>query len=71
MARPVKPSRARAALLIALAGFCSLSLGDAVVKSMAGEWLAPAIAALRYGFGAAGRASCVPGPGFSSDAARR
>jgi drug/metabolite transporter (DMT)-like permease len=59
MARPVKPSRARAALLIALAGFCSLSLGDAVVKSMAGEWPAPAIAALRYGFGAAGLAALV------------
>jgi drug/metabolite transporter (DMT)-like permease len=42
-----------------LAGFCSLSLGDAVVKSMAGEWPAPAIAALRYGFGAAGLAALV------------
>ena len=32
----VQPARARFALLIALAGFCSLSVGDAVVKSMAG-----------------------------------
>jgi drug/metabolite transporter (DMT)-like permease len=47
----VKPARARLALLIALAGFCSLSVGDAVVKSMAGEWPAPAVSALRYSFG--------------------
>jgi drug/metabolite transporter (DMT)-like permease len=45
---------ARSALLIALAGFLSLALGDAVVKSMAGQWPAAAVAALRYGFGAAG-----------------
>ena len=47
-------ARARTALLIALAGFCSLSVGDAIVKSMAGQWPAPAVAALRYCFGAAG-----------------
>jgi drug/metabolite transporter (DMT)-like permease len=41
-------------LLIALAGFCSLSIGDAVVKSMAGVWPAPAVSALRYCFGAFG-----------------
>lgn len=52
-------ARARAALLIALAGFCSLSVGDAVVKSMAGAWPAPAVAALRYGAGAAGLALYV------------
>ncbi|HYW17024.1 MAG TPA: DMT family transporter [Allosphingosinicella sp.] len=45
---------ARSALLIALAGFLSLALGDAVVKSMAGQWPAPAVAALRYVFGAIG-----------------
>jgi drug/metabolite transporter (DMT)-like permease len=45
---------ARAALLIALLGFFSLSIGDAVVKSMAGEWPAPAVSALRYSFGALG-----------------
>ena len=44
----------RAALLIALAGFFSLSIGDAVVKSMAGQWPAPAVSALRYWFGAVG-----------------
>jgi drug/metabolite transporter (DMT)-like permease len=55
----VQPARARLALLIALAGFGSLSIGDAVVKSMAGEWPAPAVSALRYGFGAAGLAAMV------------
>ncbi len=50
----MQPVRARSALLIALAGFCSLSIGDAVVKSMAGLWPAPAVSALRYCFGAIG-----------------
>src|SRR5688500_5383964 len=59
MAPRVQPARARFALLIALAGFCSLSVGDAVVKSMAGEWPAPAVSALRYGFGAFGLAVYV------------
>lgn len=47
-------STARAALLAALAGFSVLSVGDAVVKTMAGEWAGSAIAALRYVFGAVG-----------------
>ncbi len=34
--------------VIALAGFALLSCGDAVIKSMAGEWPATAIAALRF-----------------------
>lgn len=55
----MEQARARAALLIALAGFCSLSVGDALVKSMAGEWPAPAVSALRYAFGAAGLALWV------------
>jgi drug/metabolite transporter (DMT)-like permease len=50
----VSKPHVRAALLLALAGFCSLSVGDALVKSMAGAWPAPAVSALRYGFGAAG-----------------
>ena len=49
----------RFALLIAVAGFCSLAVGDAVVKSMAGTWPAPAVAALRYSFGVAGLALYV------------
>ena len=51
--------RTRTALLIALAGFVSLSLGDAIVKSMAGEWPATAVSALRYSFGAIGLAAVV------------
>jgi drug/metabolite transporter (DMT)-like permease len=38
----------RAGLLYALAGFCTLSIGDAIIKGMAGEWPAPAMAAVRY-----------------------
>jgi drug/metabolite transporter (DMT)-like permease len=38
----------RAGLMFALAGFCTLSIGDAVVKGMAGLWPAPAMAATRY-----------------------
>jgi drug/metabolite transporter (DMT)-like permease len=43
----------RAGLLYALAGFCTLSIGDAIIKGMAGEWPAPAMAALRYVTGTA------------------
>ncbi|WAT18757.1 DMT family transporter [Aurantiacibacter sp. MUD11] len=43
----------RAGLLFALAGFCTLSLGDAIIKGMAGEWPAPAMAATRYIVGTA------------------
>jgi drug/metabolite transporter (DMT)-like permease len=41
-------------LLFALVGFATLSFGDAVVKSMAGQWAPTAIAALRYLLGAIG-----------------
>ena len=47
------------ALLLALGGFSILSFGDAVVKTMAGEWPAPAVSALRYCFGAVGLAVAV------------
>ena len=53
------PKTRRAALLIALSGFALLSFGDAVVKSMAGEWPGTAVAALRYCFGALGLALVV------------
>ncbi|WP_336986954.1 DMT family transporter [Altererythrobacter aquiaggeris] len=46
----------RSGLLFALAGFIILSLGDGVIKTMAGEWPATAVAALRYSIGAAGLA---------------
>jgi drug/metabolite transporter (DMT)-like permease len=42
----------RAGLAFALAGFCTLSIGDAIVKGMAGLWPAPAMAATRYLVGA-------------------
>jgi drug/metabolite transporter (DMT)-like permease len=43
----------RAGLLYALAGFCTLSIGDAIIKGMAGAWPAPAMAATRYVAGTA------------------
>lgn len=39
-------------MLYALAGFAILSVGDAVVKTMAGEWSPIAVAALRFTMGA-------------------
>ncbi|PKP93780.1 MAG: EamA/RhaT family transporter [Alphaproteobacteria bacterium HGW-Alphaproteobacteria-15] len=44
----------RSGLIYAVAGFATLSVGDAVVKSMAGAWPAFAVAALRFTFGAVG-----------------
>lgn len=49
----------RKAILLALAGFMLLSVGDVVVKTMAGSWPGSAIAALRYAFGAAGLIALV------------
>lgn len=43
----------RAGLLFVLAGFSTLSIGDAIVKSMAGMWPATAMAGLRYVVGTA------------------
>jgi drug/metabolite transporter (DMT)-like permease len=42
----------RAGLLYVLAGFCTLSIGDAIVKGMAGAWPAPAMVHTRYVVGA-------------------
>ena len=39
-------------LLLAVAGFATLSVGDAVIKSMAGAWPVVAVAALRFTIGA-------------------
>ncbi len=44
----------RAGIGIAMLGFATLSVGDAVVKSMAGDWPAHAVAALRFTIGALG-----------------
>lgn len=41
-------------MLIAVAGFSCLSIGDGVIKSIAGDWPGTAVAALRYSFGAIG-----------------
>ena len=46
------PQNVRAALLLALSGFATLSIGDALVKTMAGQWPGTAIAALRFSYGA-------------------
>ena len=53
MRRPAS-GNAGPALLLAVIGFSILSVGDAVVKSMTGDWPAPAVSALRYTFGALG-----------------
>ncbi len=42
----------KSGLLIAICGFAILSIGDAVVKSMAGAWPVTAVAALRFTIGA-------------------
>ncbi|WP_298173012.1 DMT family transporter [Novosphingobium sp.] len=47
-------NRTRDGLLLALGGFALLSTGDTLVKSMAGLWPGPAIAALRYIIGTIG-----------------
>ncbi|XUU59504.1 DMT family transporter [Erythrobacter sp. HA6-11] len=46
----------RSGLLLALAGFALLSVGDGVIKSMAGAWPALPVAALRFVIGAIGLA---------------
>ena len=47
-------------LLYALAGFALLSCGDAVVKTMSGQWAPTAIAMTRYVLGAVGLLQTVP-----------
>ena len=42
----------RSGLVLAASGFALLSVGDAVVKTMAGEWSPIAVAALRFAIGA-------------------
>jgi drug/metabolite transporter (DMT)-like permease len=50
---------ARTALLLALSGFATLSIGDALVKTMAGQWPGTAVATLRYTSAALGLALLV------------
>lgn len=49
----------RSAFLYAAAGFSLLACGDVVVKTVAGAWPAPAIAALRFSLGALGLAGVL------------
>ena len=67
----------RAAWALGLAGFGLLSIGDSVVKSLAGEWPGTAAAALRFLLGAAGlgailwwreggRGFAAPSPGLQA-----
>ena len=44
----------RSGILLAVAGFSSLSVGDAIIKTMAGEWSPLAVAALRFTIGSIG-----------------
>lgn len=53
------PSENRSGLLYALAGFVVLSMGDGIIKSMAGEWSPVAIAALRFTIAAVGLGALV------------
>lgn len=49
----------RSGLLLAIAGFALLSVGDAVVKTMAGAWPVTLVAALRFSIGAVALASLL------------
>lgn len=49
----------RIGFLLAVGGFATLSIGDAVIKSMAGEWPVVAVAALRFTIGAAALAGLL------------
>ena len=44
----------RSGILLALSGFALLSVGDAVIKTMAGEWSPLAVATLRFAIGSLG-----------------
>ena len=48
------PQSQRSGLLLAIGGFCILSCGDAVIKTIAGEWPGTAVAGLRFSMGAFG-----------------
>ena len=49
----MQPSE-RSGIIIALCGFALLSVGDAVIKTMAGEFSPLGVAAMRFALGAAG-----------------
>ncbi len=47
-----KLGKSAGGITLALVAFSGFPLGDAVIKSMAGDWPAPAVAALRFSIGA-------------------
>lgn len=49
----------RTGLIHAAAGFALLAMGDAVIKTIAGQWAPTAVAALRYSLGAVGLAAVL------------
>lgn len=51
---PRSADNVAAGLLLAMAGFAGLSIGDAIIKSIAGAWPGTAVAMLRYVIGTAG-----------------
>lgn len=53
------PTENRSGLLYALVGFAVLSMGDGLVKSMAGQWSPVGIAALRFSLAAVGLGAIV------------
>ena len=53
------PNTSRNGFIFALSGFGLLSLGDAVIKTIAGEWPGPAVAAMRFCIGALGLAAIL------------
>lgn len=46
-------------ILLALIAFSGFPVGDAIIKSMAGDWPAPAVAALRFSMGAVALAAIL------------
>lgn len=61
-----EPPSQRSGLLLAICGFIVLSCGDAVIKTMAGDWPGTAVGALRFWLGALGLGTLLlwrEGPG--------
>ncbi len=54
--KPPESGAASGGILLALIAFSGFPIGDAIVKSMAGDWPAGAVAALRFTIGAMGLA---------------
>jgi drug/metabolite transporter (DMT)-like permease len=59
LAQEDRARRTRQALLLGVGAYILLSLGDGLVKSIAGQWPGTAVAALRYAFGSLGLAGLL------------